>query len=159
MVSVLFVCLGNICRSPMAEALFRWKVERAGLGGKITVASAGTGDWHLGSRPHRGTIRELERHGIPVGDIRATLISAEHLEKIDYFIAMDTDNLNNVRRMADREGFDDVDVHLLMEFASDPNAPLDVPDPYFEKNFDRVYALIDDATTGLLQHIRERERL
>ncbi|HBY98849.1 MAG TPA: low molecular weight phosphotyrosine protein phosphatase [Chloroflexi bacterium] len=159
MVSVLFVCLGNICRSPMAEAVFRAKVERAGLADQIHVASAGTGDWHLGERPHRGTLRELERHGVPLGDIRASRITLEQLETVDYIVAMDVENLNVLRRMVRREGFDDVDVRLLMEFAAEPNAPMDIPDPYYERNFDQVYAMIDDATTGLLEWIRERERL
>jgi protein-tyrosine phosphatase len=159
MISVLFVCMGNICRSPMAEAIFRAKVQAARLGNKISIDSAGTAGYHLGERPHRGTLRELERRGVPPGDQRARQVTPADLETIDYIIALDTENLNDLRRLARAEGFDpeDVDIHLLMEFASQENAPMDVPDPYYTKGFDKVYDLIDDAATGLLQHIRQRE--
>lgn len=159
MVSVLFVCLGNICRSPMAEAVFREKVAAAGLSKKISVDSAGTAGYHVGERPHRGTLRELERRGVAAGEMRGRQIAVEDLEAVDYIIALDTENLNDLRRLARSEGFDDIDFRLLMEFASREEAPIDVPDPYYTKKFDAVYDLIDDATTGLLRYIRERERL
>lgn len=151
-VRVLFVCLGNICRSPMAEAVFRHKVQEAGLADRIEVDSAGTGSWHIGDRPHRGTQRELQRRGIPVGDQRARQVTPDELSSFDHVLTMDVDNLNAVRTMVRQTGAN-VEPRLLLEFIDDANAPTEVPDPYYDRNFDYVFDLIDEASDGLLNYI------
>ncbi len=162
MIHVLFICLGNICRSPMAEAIFRHKVKEAGLSERFHIDSAGTYNGHEGARPHRGTARELLRRSIPFSEIVSRGLREEDIEQADYLIVMDLENFNDVRRMARAWGFGDVDdIRFLLEFASDgaDESSVDVPDPYYHDNFPEVYAMIDDACTGLLAYIREQERL
>jgi protein-tyrosine phosphatase len=88
-VNVLFVCLGNICRSPMAEAVFRDLVKQAGLAGRFEITSAGIGDWHAGEPPHRGTRETLKRHDIESGGLMAKCVSQPMLDRADYVVAMD----------------------------------------------------------------------
>lgn len=157
-VRVLFVCLGNICRSPMAEIIFRDKVQRAGLDDVIEIESGGTGSWHVGERPDRRAMREVERRGLSVGDMRARQISADDLVRADHVLAMDVSNLNTVRRMLRNSGVDR-EPRLLLEFIDDPIAPTEVPDPYYEYNFDYVFDLIDEATDGLLEYLVDTHAL
>ena len=146
-IRVLFVCLGNICRSPMAEAVFRSMVAAAGLANQIDVESAGTGSWHVGQYPHSGTIKELEAHQISVGGKRARQLSRSDLSAFDYIIAMDAENVADIEALFARR------VPRLLEFAP-PGTPLDVPDPYYANNFDLVYRLVEAGCQGLLAHIR-----
>ncbi len=152
-IRVLFICMGNICRSPMAEALFRHHVATAGLAERILIDSAGTGNWHEGERPHHGTVAVLERNGVAVGDQRARQVRAADLHSFDYVIAMDAQNLADLVGFS-REGAQRV--RLLLEFAPMQGAR-EVPDPYYVGNFDEVFRLIEAGSLGLLTHIRERE--
>lgn len=149
MVSVIFVCLGNICRSPMAEAVFRQMVEEVGLSDRIRVDSAGTAGWHAGEPAHSGTLSVLRRYGIAY-DGRARQISREDLRADDvYLIAMDADNLDTLQRRFGRHPH----LHRLLDFASE-HSERDVPDPYYTGQFDYVYELVRDGCSGLLRHLQ-----
>lgn len=108
MVSVLFVCLGNICRSPMAEAVFRHKVKQAGLADKMTVDSAGIGSWHVGEEPHEGTKKLLAKNGLSVEGMKGRQIDRRDLERFDYILAMDTDNLQALQNCKKKRGRQDL---------------------------------------------------
>jgi protein-tyrosine phosphatase len=150
MIRILFVCLGNICRSPMAEAVMRHLIEREGLKDRVIVDSAGTGSWHIGKPPHAGTRRALDRRGIPWDGIRARRITAKDLDEFDYIICMDTDN----RRDVERIGRGRARVMSFMELVGDAGSP-DVPDPYYTGNFEEVYELVEKGCGELLRRIRE----
>lgn len=153
-VRVLFVCLGNICRSPMAEAVFQKLVDDAGLSDRISVDSAGTSAYHVGEVAHPGTRRVLAGHGIQY-DGRARQIKPQDLQNgSTYVIAMDSDNLEELRRRFGPVAH----LHRLLDFATHAQGH-DVPDPYYSDNFDYVYRLVDDGCRGLLEAIRKEEGL
>jgi protein-tyrosine phosphatase len=156
MVKVLFVCLGNICRSPMAEAIFRDLVKKEGLEDKIMIDSAGTGNWHIGKPPHHGTQQILSKYNIDFEGIRARQVREEDLASFDYIIAMDVENLGNLRRLAGykKTGF----IGRLLDFVPDSDVA-DVPDPYYTGNFDEVYELVQKGCKNLLETIKKEHHL
>jgi protein-tyrosine phosphatase len=158
MVRICFVCLGNICRSPTAEAVMRDLVARAGLSSKIEVDSAGTGDWHVGHAPDARSVAAAKRRGILVGG-RARHFDPGDFARFDHVIAMDQSNYADLLRFAP-SGIAEQKLRLLRSFdpASPPGAS--VPDPYYTTDgFDEVIDLCVAACEGLLEHVRETHGL
>ncbi|MFC0211685.1 low molecular weight protein-tyrosine-phosphatase [Paenibacillus chartarius] len=156
MVQILFVCLGNICRSPMAEAVMRRKVQEAGLAERIKVDSAGTGNWHTGKPPHEGTRGILKRHGVDDSGIRARQVREDDFHEFAYIIAMDDSNVVNLGRFAPKEHRSEV--KKLLDFVP-KHLGGDVPDPYYTGNFEEVYDMVNEGCERLLAYIREKEGL
>ncbi|MBT5031346.1 MAG: low molecular weight phosphotyrosine protein phosphatase [Proteobacteria bacterium] len=154
-ISVLFVCLGNICRSPTAHAVFRSKVKEAGLQDQIVVDSAGTGSWHIGEPPDARSTEVAEQNGYDMSEIFARQVCTEDFDKFDYILAMDKENHNVLQRLKTESG--SVILDYFMSF-SKRTKRFDVPDPYFgtEGGFDHVLELIEGASDGLLDHVRQQ---
>ena len=144
--SVLFVCLGNICRSPSAEAVF---THLAGPD-EFIVDSAGTGDWHIGNPPYGPMIASASARGIAMDHLRARQVSAADFDRFDLILAMDASNRANLEAL--RPPGNTTPVRLFMEFAGQPGA--EVPDPYYTRDFDGALDLIEAAATGLLGALR-----
>lgn len=160
---ILFVCLGNICRSPTAEGIFRRDVELAGLADRVRIDSAGTGAWHAGQPPDERSRRESLRRGIDIGAQRARQASRGDFFDFDLLIAMDRSNRHRLEQIrptlfAGKAAL--AEVRLMLEFAPRLRSQgvLDVPDPYDggPEGFERVFDMIEEASAGLLDHVRAR---
>lgn len=156
MIRVLFVCLGNICRSPMAEAVFRDLVKKEELSGKIEVDSSGTGDWHVGNEPHKGTRKILDEKKISYQGILARTVQAKDWDDFDYIIAMDEQNIEGLRKIRDND--DTTVIRRLMDFVEQSNVK-DVPDPYYTGNFEYTYELVSEGCEQLLNYIKKQHSL
>ena len=153
MTRVLMVCLGNICRSPTAEAMLRAKVHAAGLDDRIEVDSAGTADYHVDSPPDRRAVAHGERRGLKMAHLRGRQVERADFERFDLVLAMDEDNLANLRRL--RPPGAHAKLALLMSYAPQAGSR-EVPDPYYggADGFERVLDLVDAACEGLLANLR-----
>lgn len=150
--SVLFVCMGNICRSPTAEGVFRHHAEQAGLLERLHIDSAGTHAYHVGEPADRRARAAAERRGISLEGIYARRVSSDDYERFDYILAMDEDNLARLRREAPGEHLPKL--RLFLEFADSHEK--EVPDPYYggTAGFERVLDLVEEASRGLLETLK-----
>lgn len=151
---VLFVCLGNICRSPTAEGVFRHKLRAARLEERVQVDSAGTGDWHVGKAPDSRTRQTALRRGYDLSAQRARQVEAADFQRFDLILAMDQSNLRNLQALRPANARADLDLYLRRyELALD-----EVPDPYYggEDGFEQVLDLIEQASDALLVEIKGR---
>jgi protein-tyrosine phosphatase len=148
MINVLFVCLGNICRSPMAEALFRDLLEKENLSNKIAVDSAGTSSWHIGSPPHNGTLSILQKYNISTKGLIGRQLSQEDFNQFDYIVGMDQNNIKNIYEMTGQP--DHPKILRLLDLTDHKK---DVPDPYYTGDFQETYDLITEGCQGLLEKI------
>lgn len=154
-VKVLFVCMGNICRSPLAHGLFEHRVERAGLSGQITIDSAGTHAYHIGEKPDPRSQQTAERHGFDLSTQRARKVVSSDFAQFDYVLAMDRDNHALLTELCPDELRHKL--KLFLEFAPQLSES-EVPDPYYggPEGFEHVYRLIDAAAEGLMADIEAR---
>lgn len=153
-ISVLFVCLGNICRSPTAEAVFRHQVIVAGLVDRIEIDSAGTGDWHIGHAPDRRASAAAAVHGYAMDALRARQVTVDDFYCFDYILAMDNANLADLRDLDPGDGR--ATVTRFLDVLGDGD-PAEVPDPYYggDDGFDRVLDLVERASDLWLARLRD----
>ncbi|WP_085837931.1 low molecular weight protein-tyrosine-phosphatase [Aquimixticola soesokkakensis] len=143
--AVLFVCLGNICRSPTAQVVFEQAIQARGL--TMTVASAGTGSWHVGERPYAPMRAAASARGYLMDDLRARQFRRDDFDHFDLILAMDDENLRALEGM--RPAACRAELQLLMAYAPQLGVRA-VPDPYYTRRFDEAITLIETAVTGLI---------
>jgi protein-tyrosine phosphatase len=155
MVKVLFVCMGNICRSPTAHGVFRALVEKEGLSQAVEIDSAGTHAYHVGSAPDRRAQATAQERGIDISDLVARRVEPDDFDLFDFVVAMDQDNYMSLSEICPDQHVDKI--YMFMDFA-DHMRTREVPDPYYggPSGFDRVFDLVEAASEGLLQEIRQR---
>lgn len=152
MIKVLFICLGNICRSPLAEAIFNHKAKERGLSNQLTADSCGTSDYHIGELPDERTIRCAKKFGISMNH-RGRQLSKLDFKTFDYFLVMDGANMKKVKEVMKNAGLNHDRVLMLRDLNSETG--LEVPDPYYgvEEDFNEMYEILDEATEKLLEKI------
>lgn len=152
-VRVLFVCLGNICRSPTAQGVFEAQVRQAGLAKQIKIDSAGTSDWHIGAAPDSRTVKAAKKRDYDLSSLRGRQALPEDFQHFDYILAMDADNLAELNKIKPRNYSGHLGLFLDFAKAFEES---NVPDPYYggSQGFDLVLDLIENAGEGLLEHIR-----
>ncbi|MEC2078620.1 low molecular weight protein-tyrosine-phosphatase [Metabacillus fastidiosus] len=154
MINVLFVCLGNICRSPMAEALFRDLIRKEKLSNKIIVDSAATSSWHIGSPPHKGTLAILKEYNVSTDGMAGRQLAKGDFEKFDYIVGMDESNITNIYEMTGQPNHPKI-IRLL----DLTDHKKDVPDPYYTGDFQETYDLVTEGCKALLEKIRIEHHL
>lgn len=154
MIRVLFICHGNICRSPMAQFVFQDMVNKRGLADQFAIDSKATSTEELGNTPHRGTVRKMNEVGIPMISHHAIQLNRRDYENFDFFIGMDTWNIKNMKRIlgGDPEG----KIYKLLSFGSDGR---DIADPWYTGNFDETYEDVKEGCEGFLTYLVENDFL
>lgn len=149
---VLFVCLGNICRSPLAEAAFRAEAERLGLDAEVD--SAGTGDWHIGHPPDRRAAAVALRNGVDIAHLRARQVNSEDFHRFDHIVALDAENLSDLKRMRPADAT--AKLSLLLDHVEGREGQA-VADPYYgdEAGFDLTWSDVTAGAHGLARHIAQ----
>ena len=148
---VLFVCLGNICRSPLGEAIFNHKASEFGM----EADSAGTAAYHVGENPDHRSIEVARKHGVPISH-KARKFVAEDFDRFDYILAMDENNYKDMKTLTNEST---EHLFLLREFDSDSNGDLNVPDPYYggPEGFEKVFQMVSRSVDGLIEYIRSQQ--
>lgn len=156
MIKVLFVCLGNICRSPTADAVLRQKIQAAGLVDQVEVDSAGTSNWHVGKAPDARSQAAAARRGYDLSILRARQVTQKDFDEFDYVLAMDYDNLSDLKALKPAQARTQPQL-FLKTFGSD-NYTSEVPDPYYggDQGFEKVLDMLEDACANLLADIRQK---
>lgn len=147
--AVLFVCLGNICRSPMAEYVLRHRAAEAGVAHRIHVQSCGTSGWHDGENMHQGTRRTLQQHGIAATGFSSRKIRRQDIDAYDFLIVMDNDNLAELERLFGRQAHK---IFKLTDLLPDSGYN-EVPDPWYSGDFDETYTLVRAGSDALLKKL------
>ncbi|MBA3951852.1 MAG: low molecular weight phosphotyrosine protein phosphatase [Rubrobacter sp.] len=152
-IKVLFVCMGNICRSPISQGVFENVLRREGLEGEVEVDSAGTGDWHVGRPPDERALRSADLRGLDIGHLRARQVTPEDCRIFDYVLTMDEENYRAVSAICGGSA----EVRPFLDFATG-SPEREVPDPYFGDpgGFEHVLDLVEEASEGLIEEIRKR---
>lgn len=152
---IVFVCMGNICRSPTAEAVFRRCAENSGLAGQVLIDSAGTHDYHVGEPPDSRAQQAARQRGYDMSSLRGRQVEEGDFRCFDYVLAMDRANLSILQRLMPPDG--NARVQLFLDYAQH-YAGCEVPDPYYggTEGFARVLDMVEDASEGLLRHIRHK---
>lgn len=158
-IKVLFVCLGNICRSPTAHGVFQYQVNQQGLNKIIEVDSAGTAGWHIGEAPDQRATRTAKQRGYDLSTLRARQVSEADFHRFDYILAMDKANLSELEALQpeDFQG----ELRLLLDFSDASVEHAEVPDPYYGSGdgFERVLDMVENACDGLLNSIIAKHAL
>ncbi len=159
MIKVLFVCLGNICRSPLAEAIFNHKIQALGLSRSFKSDSAGTSDYHIGELPDERTIQCALRKGLDINH-RGRQVNHTDFRDFDYIVAMDDSNLRKLQTLGAKYRFADKEIFLMRDFVVGWEG-MPVPDPYYGgiEGFDEVYEILDVAIDSFLAKIKEVHQL
>lgn len=152
LIKVVFVCLGNICRSPMAEGLFRAEVEKAGLSNQIAIDSAATGTWNLGKPPHRGTKEILKKHHVDYQFMKARKISATDFAEADFIIGMDQQNISDLKALTNNSK---ATIRSLMSFVLGEEEK-EIPDPYYTGDFKETEQMVTAGVKALLEYITKQ---
>ncbi|MBL8498810.1 low molecular weight phosphotyrosine protein phosphatase [Nitrosomonas sp. JL21] len=152
-IKVLFVCMGNICRSPTADAVFRHFVKEARVDHLIEVDSAGTHAYHIGNPPDHRTQHTASKRGYAMHELRARAVQTSDFEEFDYILAMDKENLSLLHQRSPRQHLDKI--QLFMQYSQNAGLDTEVPDPYFggDQGFELVLDMVEDASRGLLAHL------
>jgi len=163
MVKVLFVCLGNICRSPTAEGVFRHQLNGKGIKDGFThsvyIDSAGTAGFHMAASPDKRSQLTALKYGVDIGDLQARKLSLQDYRDFDYILTMDNQNLSNIKNQCPEKH--QHKIHLFMSFAENCPGITEVPDPYQGEinGFDKVYNFINRASLGLIKHLENKQQL
>ena len=159
-VSVLFVCLGNICRSPTAHAVFRQLVDDENLNEFIKIDSAGTGDWHIGCPPDRRSSEAAMLKGYDLSDLRARLVTREDFYLFDHILVMDKKNFRDVTALAPNDLRAKISLFLNYSLIAKESCLTEVPDPYYggDDGFDKVLSMIEDGSRGFLSSLKNEHK-
>jgi protein-tyrosine phosphatase len=153
---ILMVCLGNICRSPLAEGMLRKRLDEGGLGKRVDVDSAGTSNYHIGETPDKRSVANANRHDVDISSLRARQFTATDFEQFDEIFVMDAENLRNVLQLAQKEEHRHKTGLLLNE--AFPGTNRAVPDPYYggEEGFENVYQLVNEACQAIVVRLQQK---